>query len=77
MRDFTKHAPEYSPINSALRWHLYANRTKSAQMRSLAIYQCEGWKAIARSKFSEQAQRDAEYRQKWQDIYDNDLQDLY
>lgn len=24
-----------------------------------------------------QASRDVEYRQKWQDIYDNDLQDLY
>lgn len=28
-------------------------------------------------EFSDQQKRDAEYRQKWQDIYDNDMQDLY
>ena len=26
---------------------------------------------------NDQQKRDAEYRQKWQDIYDNDMQDLY
>ena len=51
MRDFTKHAPEHSAIHTALRWHLYANRTMSEQMQKLAAYQCEGWKKIARSKF--------------------------
>jgi hypothetical protein len=28
-------------------------------------------------EFSDQQTRDAGYRQKWQDIYDNDMQDLY
>ena len=28
-------------------------------------------------EFSDQQKRDTEYRQKWQDIYDNDMQDLY
>jgi len=28
-------------------------------------------------EFSDQQKRDAEYRQKWQSIYDNDQQDLY
>lgn len=34
-------------------------------------------KAIASDKFNNQQKRDAEYRQKWQSIYDNDMQDLY
>ena len=28
-------------------------------------------------EFDDQTKRDSEYRQKWQDIYDNDMQDLY
>jgi hypothetical protein len=48
MRDFTQHEAEISPLHTALRWHLLSLRTSSVMMRELAIFQCEGWKSIAK-----------------------------
>lgn len=50
MRDFIKHAPEVSATHTALRWHLLAQKTKSAMMRKLAQHQCDGWKQIAQNE---------------------------
>ena len=62
--------------------HLASTTRFRAQKNGQTPIQINDWVDTAVLEAAEPAEndqqkRDAEYRQKWQDIYDNDMQDLY